>query len=141
MAKSNPTPEYPDDYWRLPKGWVDDVEDGLKPGPISSGQVRATEEDLITTALREVREEGGVDGEIVKKLGSVRYFKRTGLKFVTYYLMKWTRDLPEGFNFETERTEWLHFDQAFERLNNKTEKEVLKKANLILDSGIQESLV
>src|SRR5688500_2746103 len=44
--------------WTFPKGWVGDHEG----------------ETLEETALREVREEGGVAAEIEKDLGQVNYF-------------------------------------------------------------------
>jgi 8-oxo-dGTP pyrophosphatase MutT (NUDIX family) len=56
VSKSKPSPEYPKDNWRFPKGWIDD---GIGiPGPKASGKVKATEEDLEKTAVREVMEEG-----------------------------------------------------------------------------------
>jgi hypothetical protein len=54
------------------------------------------------------------------------------LKFVTFYLMEYARDLPEGFGSETEEVLWLPFDEAVKKLNYQTEKDVLKKANDLL---------
>ena len=56
------------------------------------------------------------------------------MKFVTYYLMEWVSDLPEGFGFETEKTEWLKHEDALKILGSKNEKDILKKANDILKS-------
>jgi 8-oxo-dGTP pyrophosphatase MutT (NUDIX family) len=141
VCKSNPSEKYPGDFWRLAKGWIDDSDDGNKPGPISRGEKKATEEDLVTTATREVKEEGGVEAKIVKKIGSFRYFIGRKLKFVTFYLMEFIRDLPEGFGFETERIEWLPIDEAVGRVDLKIEKDILKKAGEVLGSGIQNSLI
>src|ERR1041385_4443779 len=59
----------PEDYWTFPKGKQD--KDG---------------EDLQQVALREVREEGGVNAEIEAELGYVKYFRNwhgdRAIKFV-----------------------------------------------------------
>jgi len=132
VCKSMPSHDYPGDYWRLPKGWIDDDDGGKNPGPVSKGETRATEEDLRITAEREVREEGGVKAIIVKKVTTTRYFLNSTrgrvMKFVTFYLMEWESDLPEGFGFETEQIVWLPFEEAYKKLDSSNEKEVLNKA-------------
>lgn len=139
VCKSMPSHDYPGDYWRLPKGWIDDEDGGVSPGPISKGEVRATEEDLRTTAEREVREEGGVKANILRKITTIRYFMNSTrgrvMKFVTFYLMEWESDLPEGFGFETEEILWLTFEDAYDKLDSKNEKEVFKKAEEIYSKG------
>ncbi len=124
----------------LPKGWIDDGAEGF-PGPIASGEKRATEDDLQKTAIREVREEGGIKANIIKKIGSTKIFythplRGKILKFITFYLMKWEKDLPEGFGEETEEILWLEFDDAIKKLTFGNEKQILKKAKEMLDSGI-----
>ena len=130
--------------WSLPKGLLDDEEEG-GAGPLARGEKRAKEEDLQNTAIKEVKEEGGVEARIVKKVGTLRYFFNSPrgkvLKFVTFYLMKWTRDLPEGHDQETEEVAWLSYEEVRKRLTYKSEKEILEKAKKILGSGIQKSLV
>ncbi len=136
IAKSQATPDYPNSYWRLPKGWIDDRDDGKNPGSIASGERKATEEELKEAAIREVREEGGVEAHIVQKIGTSQYvFSRNDgkvMKFVTFYLMEWERDLEEGPGFETEKVEWLVFEEARKILKNSGEKKVLDKAKEIL---------
>ena len=142
VAKSAPSNLYPESFWRLPKGWLDDEEDGKKPGQLGSGEKRATEKDLKKAALREVKEEGGVKAKIVKKIGTERYFRgRSILKFVTYYLMEWISDLPEGFGFETSEVAWLPYDEARTKLKHSGEKKVLDKAKEVLERGIQSNLI
>lgn len=111
----------------------------MVPGPMASGKIRADEESLRETAAREVMEEGGVEAEIIIKIGSVKYFYRFPgvgniLKFVTFYLMEWKRDLPEGFDGETSEIAWLTFEEAHKTLSFTGEKQVLKKANAILNN-------
>jgi 8-oxo-dGTP pyrophosphatase MutT (NUDIX family) len=147
VTKSHPSKDYPFDVWRLPKGWIDDTEHGVYPGPISSGQIKATEADLQKTAIREVQEEGGVDAEIISKVGNEMYVitsklrKNKVLKFVTFYLMEWIRDLKEGFGDETSEIEWLSFEEARKRLSTGGERKMLDKAQTLIDSGIQSPLV
>ena len=129
VTRSAPSDLYPESYWRLPKGWLDDKDSGKKPGPLARGERRATEKDLKSAAIREVGEEGGVKAKIVKKIGTERSFRgRSILKFVTYYLMEWISDLPEGFGFETSEVAWLSFAEAKDRLKYTGEKEILDKA-------------
>lgn len=114
--------------WRLPKGWIDE---GEKP-----------EE----TALREVAEESGVKAEIIKKIDILKYLytnegKEKVFKVVTFYLMKWVENLPEGFGWETEEIAWLAFDEASKQLAFGSEKKVLKKAEKEIESGFDLEFV
>ncbi|KKU57485.1 MAG: AP4A hydrolase [Candidatus Amesbacteria bacterium GW2011_GWA2_47_11b] len=137
-------PLHPPNTWRLPKGWLDDAGEGI-PGPLASGDKKAKEEDLQKTALKEVKEEGGVEARIVNKVGTIKFFFNSTrgkvLKFVTFYLMEWVSDLPEGFHFETLEVASLPFDEAYKKLTYPTEKQVLKKAKEILDRGLQQNLI
>ncbi|MCX6705284.1 MAG: NUDIX domain-containing protein, partial [Candidatus Woesebacteria bacterium] len=128
VTRSAASKLYTETYWRLPKGWIDNITPEI-PGPMASGKIKADEESLQKSALREVMEEGGVEAAIVKKIGTVKYFYRLPsrpssaytapdkglpagrqgriLKFVTFYLMEWKKDLPEGFDAETSEIAWL----------------------------------
>lgn len=133
VTKSAPSDLYPKGYWRLPKGWLDDENDGVKPGPLAKGVKRAKEKQLAKAALREVEEEGGVRAKIVKKIGTLKYFRgKNSLKFVTFYLMQWTENLPAGPGAETEKVEWLPFSEAKKKLKYVGEKEFLEKAKKLL---------
>ncbi|PIZ45723.1 hypothetical protein COY30_01470 [Candidatus Woesebacteria bacterium CG_4_10_14_0_2_um_filter_44_9] len=119
VTKSAVSDLYPKAVWRLPKGWIDEGE--------------TTQQ----AALREVKEEGGVEAKIIQKIETVKYFFTTSdkskvLKFVTFYLMEWTKDLPEGFGEETSEIAWLPFNQAVKRLSYGGEKQILKKAKELL---------
>lgn len=143
VTRSSPSKEFPESYWRLPKGWIDD--DGDKPGVFARGEKKADETTLQKGALREVKEEGGVEAKIVKKIGTKKIFftksKERLLKFVTYYLMEWKKDVPGGPGFETSEVGWDPFEDAVRKLKYKSEKEVLQMAHEILASGTQESLI
>jgi ADP-ribose pyrophosphatase YjhB (NUDIX family) len=130
-----PKSHHPPNTWRLPKGWLDDAGIAV-PGPLASGERKATEEELQTTALREVAEEGGVEARIIKKIGTIKFpfnsVRGMVLKFVTFYLMEYVNDLPEGFSFETAEIAWLSYHEANKRLTYKVEKDVLEKAKELL---------
>lgn len=127
---------FPKGTWRLPKGWLDNKAKAV-PGPLASGERRGTEEELQSAALREVSEEGGVEAKIVEKIETISFpfnsIRGRVLKFVTFYLMEWVRDLPEGTDFETSEVAWLPFNEAYERLTYQGEKDVLKKAKELLE--------
>jgi 8-oxo-dGTP pyrophosphatase MutT (NUDIX family) len=100
--------------WSFPKGLIDEGE--------------IPEE----AAVREVAEEGGVVAKIVKKLGTIKYFYKNKdnlmvMKFVTFYLMEWVSDLPDGFGWETAEVKWVWTEEAKKMLVNKSEKELLLK--------------
>jgi 8-oxo-dGTP pyrophosphatase MutT (NUDIX family) len=105
--------------WQLPKGWIEAGETSQ------------------TAALRETKEEGGVEAEIVKKIGRITIFfhdeaKQKIAKEIVFYLMRWIADTQEGPDSETEKVLWLLFDQAKGKLTFKSEKEILIKARKIL---------
>jgi len=115
-------------YWQLPRGWLNEKENSEQ------------------AAIREVEEEGGVKAEIVQKIDTIKIFfkntfegkpEETVLKTITYFLMKYKEDIPGGFGWETEEIVWLPFDQAKEKLTFKSEKEILCKAQKILEETQQ----
>lgn len=138
VTKSTPSKLFPKPVWRLPKGWLDDNGD-KGPGLLARGDRKASESDLQSTAIKEVKEEGGVEAKIVKKIATERrFFTQEGqriLKFITYYLAQWTKDVSSGFGPETSEVAWLSYKEVFEVLAFKGEKEILKKAKDILDSS------
>lgn len=102
--------------WSFPKGWGGDHEG----------------ETLEQTALREVREEGGVEAKIIHDLGEVSYFfKWEGanvMKTVRYYLMEYISGDPEDHDQEIRTAEWVKLADVAGRLSYKTDKEVFSRA-------------
>lgn len=139
-----PRSSHPPGIWRLPKGWLDDRED-MVPGPLARGEKRASEKQLRKTALKEVREEGGVEAKIIDKIGTIKFFftstRGRVLKFATFYLMEWQKDLAGGHDFETERVEWLPYVDARKRLTYSSEKKILDEAKEILETVSQGVLL
>ncbi len=129
VCKNSSTPGYiAGGEWVLPKGWIDDEEGGLKPGPKTLGKQRATPEEMQASALREVREEGGIEAKIVKRLGETKFWfvnqdREKVFKTAIFYLMEYIRDLPEGFSSETEEVRWVTANEAVELLGKKRKQE------------------
>lgn len=131
---------YPKQYWMLPKGRIDDAEND-QAGPMASGKIKADALSLENAALREVGEETGVVAKIVKKIGTTMYsFAHPVLgkilKFVTFYLMEYQKDLPDGFDWETEEIAWLPLEEAKKQLSFGGEKQMLVKAKELLASVV-----
>jgi 8-oxo-dGTP pyrophosphatase MutT (NUDIX family) len=136
IRKTSPSELYPNSYWMLAKGRIDDV-DGDLPGPMASGKIKADEKSLQKAALREVEEEMGIEVKIIKKIETIMYsftdpVRGKILKFVTFYLMEYIKDKPEGFDWETSEVAWLPFEKAYKTLSFGGEKSVLKKAKELL---------
>ena len=105
--------------WALPKG---NLDPGEKPEQ---------------TALREVREETGVEGRLVEKLGDVKYtYTRRGgervFKIVSFYLLRAGRgrigQIAEPMRIEVEEARWLPLDEAPRLLAYGGERQMAAKA-------------
>ena len=93
--------------WIFPKGHVDEEE---------------TPEEC---AVRELREEAGVGGQVIDLLGSTS-FKRDGKKFeVEYFLVRQTR---KGSSKEGRQLAWLSYPAARARLEYKGARKMLDRA-------------
>lgn len=101
-------------HWSFPKGLID-------PG-------QTTEE----AAIREVREEGGVEAEILDKVGYNKYvytFEDEKIfKVVTYFLMKYVSGSPEDHDWEVSEAGWYTVEDALSQLTFSQDKALLKKA-------------
>jgi 8-oxo-dGTP pyrophosphatase MutT (NUDIX family) len=105
----------------LPKGLVDK---GEKPDQ---------------TAVREVREETGVEAALVTKLGDIRYtYVRSWaggekvFKIVSFYLLKYSSgeigQIAPDMRKEVSRAEWIPLADASKLLTYKGEREMAQKA-------------
>ena len=91
-------------------------------------------ETLEETALREVREETGLEVEIDAPIGSIEYwFTERGSKdrfhkTVHFYLMAPRGGSTDQHDPEFDVVEWFPYDEALETVGYANEAEVLRKA-------------
>lgn len=106
------------DRWQLPKGTID-------PG-----------ETPPQTAVREVREEGGVVARIVADLGPISFFYqmqgRRYAKTVDFYLMAYESGSPADHDHEVQEARWFPLAQG-SRLAFPTERKLVEMANELVD--------
>lgn len=108
----------PENRWQLPKGIVDEGESPEQ------------------AAVREVREEAGIEAEITEKIETVEYWYFSGKgadrvrfhKFVHFYLMKYISGDTDDHDHEVEEARWVPIDDAIEMLAFKSERDVVAKA-------------
>jgi 8-oxo-dGTP pyrophosphatase MutT (NUDIX family) len=98
----------------------------LPKGRIDPGE-RAPE-----TAAREVREEAGVEGELVEKLGDVRYwYQRDGervLKVVSFFLFRYRSGSVRDHDHEVDSAEWVPLSEAPRLLEYRGERQMAEAA-------------
>jgi 8-oxo-dGTP pyrophosphatase MutT (NUDIX family) len=100
--------------WALPKGTPD------------------VGESLTETALRETREETGVEVQIEVSLGAITYFfVRQATRFhktVHFFLMRPIGGSLEDHDHEFDEVRWVGLDEALALMTHATEREVVHRA-------------
>jgi 8-oxo-dGTP pyrophosphatase MutT (NUDIX family) len=90
------------------------------------------DETMEQAAAREVREETGVTGELVEKLGDVRYwYQRKGrriFKIVSFYLFRYESGDTADHDHEIEEARWMPLAEAAEQLSFAGEREMVARA-------------
>jgi 8-oxo-dGTP pyrophosphatase MutT (NUDIX family) len=90
------------------------------------------DETPLDAALREVREEAGVQGQLVEKLGDVRYwYQRKGKriqKVVAFFLLDYVSGDPQDHDHEVEDARWMPLAQAASQLSYPGEREMAARA-------------
>src|SRR5215217_6313084 len=110
--------------WQLPKGIVD-------PG-----------ESPEVTAVREVKEEGGVETERLGLIETIEYWYRSVKngkpvrfhKFVHFYLVEYKSGDVLNHDHEVEESRWVSIDEAVGMLAFEGEREVVEKAREMIEA-------
>ncbi|SRR6266487_3467573 len=110
--------------WQLPKGIVDSGESPKE------------------TAVREVREEAGVETDLLSLIETIEYWYRSVRngkpiryhKFVHFYLLEYRSGDVSYHDHEIEEARWVRFDEAVEMLEFKSEREVVTKARELIEA-------
>jgi 8-oxo-dGTP diphosphatase len=109
--------------WGLPKGHIEEGE-------------RSDE-----AALREVREETGLEGQVRKRLGDIRYSYRhkttTGkliriYKRVYFYLLRYLKGDVRDHDHEVDEARWFPIQEALSLLKFPTERRMVQRALAVL---------
>ena len=105
--------------------------DGNRVLALPKGHLDGSEE-AEAAALREVREETGVHGELVEKLGDVRYwYQRRGRrihKLVTFFLVEYRSGDVADHDDEVEEARWMPLAEAARSLTYAGEREMVARA-------------
>jgi 8-oxo-dGTP diphosphatase len=114
--------------WVFPKGLIGDKD-----------HIKGEKKEI--TAVREVKEETGAEGKIVRELTPITYWyqmegeKRK--KTVYYYIMEFIGGDITQHDHEMEAVEWLPVEEVDARLTYKSDKDVYKEARPIIESLIK----
>jgi 8-oxo-dGTP pyrophosphatase MutT (NUDIX family) len=102
---------------------------------LAKGGIEA-DESAEQAAIREVREETGIEAEIEASLGETRYFYVWEAvrirKTVHFFLMRATGGDPNHRDDEMEDVQWFPLERALKRAAYRGEREVLGRAAEIL---------
>ena len=115
-----------DHGWVFPKGLIGD---------------HIKNEGKEETALREVEEETGVRGKIIKPLNPAQYwyvFEGEKIKkTVYYYLMGYLSGDINKHDLEMENVEWLKPEEVEKKLTYKSDKEIWKETQKLIVNDIK----
>lgn len=108
----------PSRRWQLPKGIIDEGE---------------TPEQA---AIREVREEAGIEAELLDKIETIEYwyfgeYKNERVRFhklVHFFLMEFVSGDVKDHDHEIAEAGWVSANEAVEMLAFKSERKILEKA-------------
>jgi 8-oxo-dGTP pyrophosphatase MutT (NUDIX family) len=89
-------------------------------------------ESMADAARREVREEAGVEAELVEKLGDIRYWYTLKgervMKVVSFFLFRYTSGSVDDHDDEVLEARWVPLDEAPGLLAYRGEREMVQTA-------------
>ncbi len=107
--------------WVFPKGLIGD---------------HVENEQKEETAIREVKEETGIEAEIEEELAPVEYwYAWEGEKIkktVYYFIMKFVGGDTKNHDHEMEEVEWINYNDVASRLTYPSDKKVWKEAQELI---------
>lgn len=107
--------------WVFPKGIIGDHDKN---------------ESKEETAVREVKEETGILGKIIKPLTPIEYWfvldKEKIKKTVYYFIMEYISGDTKNHDFEMENVEWLKANEVEKRLTYPSDKKVWQQAKKLI---------
>lgn len=112
--------------WQLPKGWIENGE------------------SMEQTAVREVREEAGIDAEIVGPLDMIKYTYTSTYdpeparvrKQVHFFLLRYLRGSTDDHDDEVQEARWTEMSEAERVLAFKDERRVMALARAALEAAV-----
>jgi 8-oxo-dGTP pyrophosphatase MutT (NUDIX family) len=99
------------DHWIFPKGHIE-------PG-----------ETPEMTALREVTEETGVSGKVIRPIGTAQFQTLSGAIHVRFFLMEYLGEIGKK---ENRRQRWCSYDEGMHILSFETARHLLTSAQAAL---------
>jgi 8-oxo-dGTP pyrophosphatase MutT (NUDIX family) len=149
---------------KTPEGWELAVIEPQREQPESTKsdkkrqkQVLALPKGLVDpgekpeqTALREVREETGINGTILTKLTDIKYVyvrswgdKQRVFKIVSFYLLRYQSgtidDVTPEMRIEVKQALWIPLEDADRKLAYRGERDVIRLARKYLETHAQEA--
>lgn len=141
------------------EGWMMAAIEPQKEDSASLSRKRASQKVLLAlpkglvdpgekpeqTAIREVREETGVTGSVIRKLGDIKYTyvrswgdKQRVFKIVSFYLLRYEGgridEIPSAMRIEVKRAMWVPLDEAESKLAYRGERDMVRRAQEYLKS-------
>lgn len=110
--------------WQLPKGWVE------------------RDEQPEAAAIREVREEAGVEAELVGPLDTIEYWYKSTYdpeparvhKFVHFFLLRYLGGSTEDHDHEVRDARFVEIGEALRLLSFPNERKVVERARDALEA-------